>query len=160
MTIVQRRLGVPPEFFIAYYNDTGDGAIAVGDNVCFSHDEDLAPQTGEFSELDRYQVVTKPKTANLMLYAGVVTEIIRRQGTGSNYSSFIKVQHPRQGSVANARCNVNATAATTYLRLANNNWGLVAEATPTTRTVNTVAVAGETADTSGTAAKKKTFFLY
>lgn len=157
--IVQKELGVTPEYFLAYYLDSGDGAIAVGDNVCFKHDEDLAPQAGEFDELSRFQVVTKPKTANLSLYAGVITEIVRRQGTGSNYSSFVRVQLPKPGSVAAARCNVNATAATTFLRLANDNWGLVAEATATTRTVNTVAIAGETANTSVTAGKRKTFFL-
>jgi len=159
MRLVQRDLGALPLTFIAFYLDTGTGAISVGDNVCYKHDEDITAGADEWAELERFKVVAKPVTANLNFYAGVVVDIVRRQGTGTDYSSFVRIQAPNHGSVMQALNHANATAGATFLKLANNDWGLVAETTPTTRTVSTVAVAGETANTSSTAAVKLTYGL-
>lgn len=160
MHVVQKGLGPIPETFEAYYLDGGDGAIAVGNVVCYKHDEDMTAQAGEFDELERFKVVVKPKTANLDFFAGVIVGITRRVGTGTNYSSFVRIQRLKHGAVAKALVKANATAASTVLKPVNDSWALEADATTDIATQLSrwsTAIAGETANTSSTAAVKTVY---
>jgi len=160
MHIVQRDLGPIPETFVAKYVDSGKGAIAVGAAVCYDHTIAAAHAAGTWAEEELFKVVNKPVTANLLFFAGIVLEIIKRTGTGSNYSSFVRIQKLNQGSVVRASVKANSTIAVTPLKISDDSWDLVVDGDATiavNHTVHTVGYAGETANTSSTAAVKPVF---
>lgn len=151
--IVQRDGQQPVETIEVYYDGTEE--LLPGYNVCYDVAAPLVRAAGDWSEKVRGRVVAKPATANLKYYAGVVVKPPqKRLDPAGTFKGWCTIAKLRQGTWLNARCNVNMTLGTTYLRVANNNWGLVAEATAGTWAVDTIAIAGETHDSSSTAANK------
>jgi len=129
-----------------YYNGTDE--LFPGYAVCY----DIAATVGATdAKLARGVLVTKPVTANLMLFAGIVQD----NKTGP---CWIRVKTPKRGEMIQAFCKANATVGTTALAPANDSYALAAHSDATLN-LNMVALAGETADTSGTAANKLTMLL-
>lgn len=163
MHVTQKDLASVPETFSAYYDDDSNNEeIKVGYVVCFDPTAPLAAADGEWDEQARFRVVVKPKTANLSFPAGVISRIIRRQGSGSDYSSFVEIERFKNGSTLKPFVKANCTVGTTVLKVADDSWDLVIEGDASIATRYTrvsVAVAGETADTSTTAARKPVFGL-
>lgn len=159
--VIQKDLANPIETKEVWYDGAG-GQIAVGYSVCYDPAEDLTAGATEFGELERYKVVKKPATANLQFYAGVVVDTLRQSGSTAGP---VRIAIPRRGAAFNALCKVNATVGDP-LAPTNGEWHLAADAAAATATSgagasvfsrNTVAVAGETANTSVTAANKVIF---
>lgn len=150
--IVQRDGQQPLDTEYVYYGGTDE--LKPGYAVCYDIAAPLTEGSDGFNEKVRGRVIAKPVTANLTLFAGIVIDPPQKgvdpSGSTKGWCTIAKL---RAGAWVKALSNVSATAGATYLRVTNlGGFNLVAEATATTRTVNTVAVAGETLDTSSTAA--------
>lgn len=94
--------------------------------------------------------VTKPATANLFAFAGIVS--IKPDRVGPCWVDIITPAGTK-GEHVLARTKINATAYTTALGLVNDDYALGAFADATLN-FGLVAIAAETADTSATAAVK------
>ena len=152
MHVVQRDLGPLPLTFKAKYVDSGsDGAVAVGYVVCYDVAQPIEHAADDWAENERFKVVTKPKTANLNLVAGVVTDIEHDNDDGT----FVVIQSLNRGQVAKAYVDANATVGTTALEVTDDSWNLTTDAA--TSVEKTAAFAGETDNTTG-AAEIKTVF--
>jgi len=129
-----------------YYN--GTDTLLPGYALCY----DIAATVGATDpKLARGTLVTKPVTANLMLFAGIVAAKV----TGP---AWVRVKTPKRGEFISVFCKANATVGVTALAPANDSYSLAAHSDATLN-LPMVALAGETADTSGTAANKLTMFL-
>lgn len=161
MKQVQKGLANPVETKEVWY-DGAAGQIEVGYCVCYDDGEGVAPSAGEFEELQRFRVVQQPETANLEFFAGVVVDKMRQSGTTPGP---VRIQVPRRGSSLLALTLVDATIKDP-LAPTNAQWYLVADAAAATATTgagapvysrNTVALAGDTFNTSGGAANALIF---
>jgi hypothetical protein len=162
MLTVQRNAGVEPLTKIVFYkNGAVNAPILPGYALCYDIAEDLVPQAGEYGELQRGSVVVRPATANLEFFAGIVTKVLQRVGTGTDYSGFVEIAVPRFGTLVKAFCKSNATSAATVLLPVNDLFSLATDgvATADLYSRRSCAIAGETADTSVTAANKWTWLL-
>lgn len=129
MHIVQKSAASVPESKIVFYKDGGVAApLKPGYALCYDVTEDLTPQTGEFDELVRGNVVVRPTTANRELFAGIVKKIHKRTGTGTDYSGFVEIYTPKSGTFVKALVGVNSTRATTVMTPVNNQFYLGADA--------------------------------
>ena len=153
--IVQRDGQQPLETLEVYYD--GSDELLVGYNVCYDITASLTDPESDWSEKVRGRVVVKPATANLKHYAGVVVKPPQKRiDPAGTYKGWCTIARLRAGTWLKAYTNADMNLSTKpYLKLANNSFALVAEATTgTTYGADTIAVVGETADTSGTAANK------
>jgi len=139
-------------------NDTED--VAIGYNVCYDTAVGDTPAAGEWDEMVRGRVVTKPKTGHKNAYAGVIVGLGRRLKSGTDYTRLVQIAEPHKGTYVNALTHANMTAETTVLMIGNDDWGLVAQTLTAEATeLDTVAIACDTVDTSSTAAVKKIRFV-
>ena len=157
MHITQRDGQQSLDTFQVWYD--GSEELLPGYNVCYDMTASLTEGSDGWNEKVRGRVVAKPATANLRWYAGVVVDPPRKNGdAGGTYKGWCTIAKPRSGTFIKALTNANMTLPTDgsayYLRVANGNFALVAEATATTVTLNTIAVAAEAHDSSSTAAVK------
>lgn len=136
---------------VVWYDGVG-GAVAVGYAVCY--DPALTIET-----------VKRPATALLPFFAGIVVDPLRQSGTTPG---FIKIAIPKRGQTILALCKSNATIAVTVLCPADGVFSLATDADAATATSGagagvysrkSVGFAGETADTSTTAANKPVYFI-
>lgn len=128
-----------------YYS--GSDLILPGYVLCYAHD---AEADASDLKLRKGTLVTKPATANIMLFAGIAAKEV--QGPG-----WLEITPPAAGEAIVALTKVNATAQTTALAPANGEWGFGAH-TDATLNLPLAAVALETANTSVTAANKLVLF--
>lgn len=150
MHITQRDGQQPLDTEQVWYDGTVE--LLPGYAVCYDHTVATADGADGWNEKVRGRVVTKPLTANLPFFAGIVIDPPRKNGDATGqFKGWCTIAKMRHGTWLNARTNSNLTAGN-FLRLANDNFSLVVEATAGTKTVNTVGVCGATVDTSSTAA--------
>lgn len=143
-----------------YTNKTIAGAainaqVKVGYVMCGDYANTVPGQSVAES---RNLAVTKPETANLNLFAGIVTSVAKLPTTSGG------VVNGDAGWVAlvsvaeqiSAFTHANMAAHTTVLTVANGDWGLIASAGIASigAIMGHVGVALETSDTSTTAANK------
>lgn len=129
----------------ARYYYGGTDQLLEGYALCF--DLSATPGTNKDS---LGMKVTKPATANLAAFAGIVAE--KKKGP-----NFVDVWFPQPGQPVRAYTHANMTAGTTGLGVANADYGLVAHS-DSALNLPLVGVALETADTSTTAANKWVLF--
>lgn len=152
--IVQRDGQQPLDTELVYYAGTEE--LKPGYCVCYDIAAPLTEGSDGFNEKIRGRVVAKPAAANLRYFAGVVT-VPPQKGVDPDgvYKGWCTIAKLRMGTWLNVRTNADCDPSLIYLKLADGNFGLVTEAsTGTTWGADTIAVAGEVADTSGTAANK------
>ena len=132
-----------------YYG--GSDVLKTGYALCY----DDTALVGAADPKDEFGTrVVKPGTSNLNLFAGFVAPgSANKQGP-----CWIDIVEPDSGMVIDAFTHANMTKATTALGLANNDYGLVVWA-DSTLNLPMVAVAGETVNTSATAATKRVYVL-
>ena len=105
----------------------------------------------------RGNAVAQPASANLLFFAGVVKSVSATKGA-DGYSCWIEIIEPKPHGWTKAYCKSNATLGTTALICVDGTWSLATDASPYD-SGGTVAMAGETADTSAVAANKLIMFL-
>ena len=154
MHTVQRDLAKSHDTELVYYDGTEE--LLPGYAVCYDPTASLTEGSDGFNEKVRGRVVAKPVTANLKYFAGIViTPPQKRVDPAGTYKGICTIAKLRAGTWVKALVKSNATVGTTYLRVTNaGGFALIDEATAGTRTVDTLAIVGETADTSSTAANK------
>ena len=140
---------------LVWYDGTEE--LLPGYSVCYDMTASLTEGSDGWNEKVRGRVVAKPATANLRWYAGVVIDPPRKNGDATGtFKGWCTIAKLRNGTFLKALVNADTTlptdASAYYLRVANANFALVAEATSTTATHNTIAVAAEVIDGSPTAA--------
>ena len=128
-----------------YY--AGTDKILPGYVLCYAHD---ATVDNADPKLRKGVQVTKPATANLMLFAGIANREV--QGPG-----WLEVTPPAPGEACVALHKVNATTQVTGLAPANGEYGFGAHS-DSELNLPLVGVALETSNTSTTAANK--LFLF
>lgn len=116
-----------------------DGTVTLrrGFVMCFVHN---ATKNNADPKLRLGRQVTQPATANLSLFAGIVAE----ESDGVTGPCWVTLVRPGIGQACDALVVVNATVATTPLQPVNGAWSLGTA----TFGIATIAVAGETEDTS------------
>lgn len=136
-----------PDLLTVYYK--GSDTLSVGDNLCYDQD---ATVDGTDPADDLGVTVEKPATANLNAYAGPVVEPPRES------PGWCKIARMEPGKFVDALVHANATAWTTVLGPADDDYGLVAKSDATFN-LAARAIACETDDTSTTAAVKRVKIL-
>jgi len=159
MHLVQSNLAFSGTLKWVHYKDNDNEEVAVGYNVCYDVAVSLSTPEGWDEEI-RQRTVTKPKTANLSAYAGVVVQLGRRTKSGTDYSRDVLIAVPTRGEYIKALTHANMTTESTVLQCANDDWGLVAQTLTSAQiTTTTVGIASETANTSSTLANKWLRFI-
>ena len=124
-----------------YYAGTDE--ILPGYVLCYTHD---ATVDAADAKLTKGVQVSKPATANLMLFAGIARSKV--QGPG-----WLVIEEPKAGNCIKALHKVNATKEVTALAPQNGEYALGAF-TDATLNLPLVGIALETSNTATTAASK------
>lgn len=163
MHIVQFAAGQVLQTKRVYYKDAGSTPILAGYALCYDIAAPDTPAAGTFDEEVLGIRVVKPATANLFTFAGIVKNPPRTRISATDNSGFCEIYVPQPGDILSVWTHENMTAVTTALGVANADFGLVADAqydgTNKRPSIFTLALALETANTSGTAALKKVVWL-
>ena len=125
-----------------YYN--GTDTLLEGQALCYDTDDTAAPVTGGTLGRNRGAIVTKPATAVLGGFAGIVLTPITGPG-------WIDILVPKRGDVFKAMCKVSATKNSTVVGITNAGGYNLVSFSDATLNVDMVAIALETLDTSTTA---------
>lgn len=129
-----------------YYSGTDQ--LEVGYVLCFKHDASASVTT----EARLGRNVTKPATANLNLFAGVVARKPTTVGP-----CFVECYVPTPGTFCSALTDANMTVGSTALKPADGSWALVAHS-DSGLNLPVCALAAETVDTDTTNANKLIYF--
>ncbi len=124
------------------------GTDTLKEGYCLCYDV-AATTTNADPKLRLGTKVIKPATANLMAFAGVVTA----SSAGKTGPCWVDIIVPTKGEICNVWGHVNATAFTSYLKLADADYGVVVDSSTAVNV--TVGLAAATLDTSSTAALTK-----
>ena len=131
--------GVVPKTRYHYY--AGTEALLPGYAMCFDTAAANAAATEEQSRLGN--LVTKPATANLTAFAGIVAP-----GSGITGPGYVKLIVPERGTCVDAFVGSNTTVNATALAPTDGQWYLAAHSDATLN-LNMVASAMETDATLG-----------
>lgn len=146
MSISPQYLGKPVlRLKSVYYAGTDE--LLPGYVLCYTHDATVGASDGKLAKGTQ---VSKPATANLMLFAGVVQKKV--QGP-----AWVEIAVPQRGEAISVLHKVNATKEVTALTPQNGQYGLGAFSDATLN-LPLCGIALETADTSTTAANKLALF--
>lgn len=134
----------------------GTEELLPGYCVCYDPTVSTTDGSDGWNEKVRGRVVAKPATANLRFFAGVVVDPPRKNGDASGtYKGWCTIAKLRQGTWMKVLTKADADPNLILLKVVDGSFALESEAsTGTSWTVDTLAVAGEVADTSSTAAVK------
>ncbi len=148
MYITQRDGQQPLDTEQVWYDGTDE--LLAGYAVCYDPTVAIADGADGWNEKVRGRVIAKPVTANLKFFAGIVIDPPRKNGDASGtYKGWCTIAKLRNGTWMKAKVNASVTAGN-YLRVTDaGGFTLVDEATVGTKTVNTVAVVGETSTPAG-----------
>lgn len=144
---VQNLAENPPRKMMFYYSGTDQ--LEVGYALCFKHDASLTVTT----EAAFGRNVTKPATANLNLFAGIVA--VKPGNVGP---CFVECFVPTYGTRVTALTDANMTLHSTILGPQDGSYALAAKSDSTFNTA-AIAIALETVDTDTTNANKETRFI-
>jgi hypothetical protein len=129
MSISRYAGGVVPRKRHHYY--AGTDVLLPGYAMCYDVDAANAAATEEKSRLGN--LVTKPATANLYAFAGIVAP-----GAGITGPGYVELVEPRQGVCVDAFSDIDTVKGATALGVANGSYGLT---TPTDDQFNETFVA-------------------
>lgn len=160
MANVQQQLGVAAKTFTAWYDGVA-GAISIGDALCFRPD---AADGTVWDDQKLWTTVEQCDAANQHLLAGIVVAVLQG-GRGSSNEAYVTLALPVRGSVVEALVDANATVGVTILRPKAGAFSLEEDTTVGTLTggggqaysEDSVARAGVTANTAGSAAIERIF---
>lgn len=146
--LVQNNVSDHLETRTVYYS--GSDQLKEGYALCY---DTAASLTATDPKTRLGNQVVKPATAHLLAFCGFLAP----QSHNKTGPCMVDVFVPRKGALVKAWTHANMTKFTSSLKLADADYGLVADADATLN-LQTVAVPAETVDTSATAALKTVKF--